>query len=146
MKKTNQDEKEIATRILTDAFDQNPSVNFVVKQDIHRKSRIRALMEYSCALCDRFGEIWLSENKSGCALLLFPDAKRTSLQTILWDIKLAMVAIGLHRVRSVMRREALIRAFHPKKPFAYLWFIAVDPDHQRSGTGSQLLSRDCRIS
>ncbi len=139
MIKANIDDRLSVVSILSRAFDDNKSVNYVVKQGTARKKRIGKLMEYSFDICNNFGEVWLSDNKEACALILFPDQKRISLKTIFWDTRLAVSVIGLNRVKRVMEREAKIKALHPPGPFTYLWFIGVDSARQGEGVGSRLL-------
>lgn len=139
MKKALPSQKAQVIEILTESFEKNKSVNYVVKQDDRRKERIRGLMNYSYNVCNAFGEVWISEDEQACALVLYPDKKRTTLSAVLWDIKLAVSVIGLSRVGQVLARESKIKAFHPKHPFSYLWFIGVNPTFQNSGKGSRLL-------
>jgi ribosomal protein S18 acetylase RimI-like enzyme len=139
MKKPRPSQKARVVEILTESFDENKSVNYVVKQDSNRKSRLRGLMDYCYNVCEAFGEVWISEDEQACALILHPDKKRTKLRAILWDVKLAFSVIGLSRVGQVMARESKIKKFHPKEPFSYLWFIGVDPSLQNNGKGSRLL-------
>jgi ribosomal protein S18 acetylase RimI-like enzyme len=96
-------------------------------------------VEYSFDVCNAFGEVWMSEDLQACALILFADKKRTSLRTILWDLKLAFSVIGLNRVSAVLKRETLLKSHHPKNPFAYLWFIGVNPSNQNRGIGSAFI-------
>jgi GNAT superfamily N-acetyltransferase len=110
-----------------------------VKKDQKREGRIEGLMEYSFDVCNAFGEVWMSEDFQACALILFPDKKRTSLKTILWDLRLALSVIGLDRISAVLRRESMIKNHHPKEPFAYLWFIGVNPLKQNRGIGSAFI-------
>ena len=130
---------KLIVEILSKAFKDNNSVRFVVKQDASRQRRISRLMEYSLKMCTAFGEVWLSDDEKSCALILLPDKKKTTIKTILWDLKLAFSVIGLSRVFSVLKREALVKKDHPKIPFCYLWFIGVEPEHQGKGIGSSLL-------
>lgn len=139
MKKANSDNKERIVDILSKSFDANRSVNYVVRQGRNREARIRRLMEYSFEVCHRFGKVWISDDKLGCALVLMPEKKRTSFHTIAWDLRLALSAIGLTRVTAVMKRESRVKTFHPKVPYCYLWFIGVDPKHQSRGIGSRLM-------
>lgn len=126
--------------ILCDSFDTNNSVNYVVKQDENRKQRIRNLMAYSFEVCYLFGEILLSDDKKACALILFPEKKKTTLKTILLDLKLAISCVGLTRVLKVLDRDSKIKRFHPKKPIYYLWFIGVSAADQGKGIGRVLLN------
>lgn len=113
--------------ILTKSFDDNRSVNYVVRQDRNRLRRIRGLLDYSFKVCNAFGDVWMSCDEQAWALVLYPDKRRFGIKSISWDIELAISVIGLSRVGSVLEREAKIKAHHPKKPFSYLWFIGVDP-------------------
>lgn len=139
MRRATVNDRQLVIDILKKSFEDNRSVNYVVKQDQKREDRIKGLMQYSFDVCNSFGEVWISEDLQACALLLFPDKKRTSLKTILWDLKLALSVIGLDRVTAVLRRESMIKNFHPKKPFAYLWFIGVNPAKQNKGIGSAFI-------
>jgi ribosomal protein S18 acetylase RimI-like enzyme len=125
--------------ILRSAFDDNKNVNYVVKQDEKRAERIKDLMTYSFNMCNTFGEVWIADDEQACALILFPDKKRTSFRTLLWDLKLALSVIGIDRVSAVLKREAMIKSNHPKEPIAYLWFIGVNPQSQSKGHGSAFL-------
>lgn len=139
MKRADLNQKFLVADILSKAFDDNKSVNYVVNQDGNRHKRIRGLMEYSYNVCDAFGDVWISEDAEACALVLHPDKKRSTLNSVLWDAKLALSVIGLSRVAQVLSRESKIKSFHPKEPFNYLWFLGVRPEFQGSGKGSQLL-------
>ena len=138
MTKATSSDKSIILDILTRSFDDNKSVNYVVKQGHKRVDRIRALMNYSFNVCNEFGEVWISGDQQACALILFPDRKRSSLRALLWDLKLALSVKGIERVNAVLKREAMIKANHPKEPIAYLWFIGVNP--QLQGKASEVPS------
>lgn len=144
MRKATSSDKPLILDILTCSFDDNKSVNYVVEQDRNRVDRIRKLMDYSYNVCNEFGEVWISDDQQACALILFPDKKRSTFRTLLWDLKLAFSAIGIDRVNAVLKREAMIKSNHPKAPFAYLWFIGVNPQFQRKGIGSELLGKVIR--
>lgn len=139
MKKPLPSQKARVVEILTESFDNNKSVNYVVKQDSSRKSRLLGLMQYCYNVCEAFGEVWISEDEQACALILHPDKKRISFRAIWWDLKLAFSVIGPFRVSKVMARESKIKKSHPKDPFSYLWFIGVRPSFQNNGKGSRLL-------
>lgn len=69
-KGTKKDEKLII-ELLTRSFNDDKSVNYMVIQNERRIERITALMNYSFEMCYHFGEILISENNNGCALLLY---------------------------------------------------------------------------
>jgi ribosomal protein S18 acetylase RimI-like enzyme len=139
MRRATPNQKSLIVDTLTQSFDDNKSVNYVVKQGSTREQRIRGLMDYSFNVCSAFGEVWTSDDEQACALILLPDKKKTTLDAIMWDAKLAFSVIGLDRVGKVLGRESKIKTFHPKEPFSYLWFIGVKPQAQNNGVGSKLL-------
>src|SRR5688500_1294081 len=113
MRKGTINDKALVIEILRSAFDDNKSVNYVVKQDEKRAERIKGLMAYSFNMCIIFGEVWIADDDHACALILFPDKKRSSFRTLLWDLKLALSVIGIDRVSAVLKREAMIKSNHP---------------------------------
>ena len=124
---------------LTESFEDNRSVNYIVKQDKKRNQRIRKLMEYSFEMCYSFGEVFLSENKKGCVLIMLPDKKKTTLKTIVLDANLVLSSIGLLNTKKALNKESKIKKFHPDELMYYLWFIGVDPMEQHKGIGSALM-------
>src|SRR5688572_17765762 len=102
MIKATASDKPLMLDILCASFDDNKSVNAVVRQDRHRLQRIRGLMDYSYKYCNAFGEVWLSDNRQACAMLMFPDQKCINIQTLGWDLKLAINVIGFTQIRIVV--------------------------------------------
>lgn len=146
MRKALETDRLLVIDILVKSFENNKSVNHIVKQDRLRSKRIRALMDYSFSVCLLAGEIWISDDNAGCALVLYPHRKKTRVWSIFLDIKLAFSAIGVFRVSSILRREKQIKRHHPDREFLYLWFIGVDPVRQKQGIGSRLLAHVVDIS
>lgn len=132
-------DKELIVDILAKSFNDNKSVNYIVKQDERRESRVKKLMEYSFDVCYLFGDVFVSEDRKGCALIVMPDKKKTTLKSVVLDAKLVLSVIGLSNVKKAMSREAAINKLHPKEPFYYLWFIGVEPSDQNKGIGSVLM-------
>lgn len=140
MIKASSKDKAIVTEILCQSFETNNSVNFVIKQDKNRLKRIRVLMEYSFDICDMFGQVYLSDDRNACALILLPDRKKTNLRTILLDIKLAFTCVGIKRLFKVLNRNSKIKNAYPFQSVFYLWFIGVKIAEQNKGIGGALLS------
>ncbi|MBB5440658.1 GNAT superfamily N-acetyltransferase [Pedobacter sp. AK017] len=131
-------DKERIIEILTFAFESNASVNYIVNQDEQRMERIRNLMRYSVRVCSVFGKVVLSDDRNAAALVMH-GPKGFSLRALLWELELIFRVSGLSNLKTVLRREALIKAQHPLKTFYYLWFIGVHPAHRGHGIGSDLL-------
>jgi ribosomal protein S18 acetylase RimI-like enzyme len=140
MIKATKEDKNIVIQILAAAFNNNQSVNYIVKQDANTKKRIEILMDYCFESCYAFGEVLLNEDKTACALIMYNHQKKTNLASIIRNIKLIMGAIGIMNIKKAIAREALIKKVHPvQMPFTYLWYIGVAPEQQQQGIGTQLL-------
>lgn len=140
MIKVEYSDKKLVVDILTKSFDTNQSVNYIVKQDKKRVQRVRSLMDYSFDACNLFGDVFLSDDKKACALITYPDKKKTTLKSILLDIKLILSSVGLKNIKKTLVRESLIKKIQPNVLKYYLWFIGVDPEYQNEGIGSVLLN------
>lgn len=132
-------DKAIVIDILTQSFLDNKSVNYVIKDDNKKLQRIRSLIDYSFEICFLFGKVLLSDDKKGCALILFPEKKKTTIKSILLDVKLVVTCLGVKNLLKTLDRESKIKKLHPTVPFVHLWFIGVDPTYQNRGIGSKLL-------
>lgn len=140
MVKAKQTNKNLVVDILTKSFENNQSVNYIAKQDEKKLTRIRSLMDYSFEICYSFGDVFLSEDRKACALVLYPDKKKTTFKSILLDIKLILSCIGIENIKKALARESKIKQLQPKELMYYLWFIGVDPKYQNEGIGSILLN------
>ncbi len=129
----------IVVDILSKSFDDNQSINYIVKQDHLRKERIKELMSYSFDVCLAKGQIFISDDEQACGLILHPEGKIGWLKTIRLDFNLAINSIGITRVGKVLKRERQIKIHQPKCSFYYLWFIGVHPDSQGKGIGSKFI-------
>lgn len=78
-------DRKLIVELLTQSFEDNQSVNYIIQQDKRRLQRIRALMRYSIGVCCLFGDVWLSEDKKACALILYPQLKKTTLRSVWLD-------------------------------------------------------------
>lgn len=146
MRRANSTDKELIIDILTQSFESNQSVNYIVKQDAKRTERIRALMDYSFEVCKLFGDVFISEDNKACALVVYPDKKKTNLRAILLDVKLILQCIGAKKLKKALAREALIKKIQPKETMTYLWFIGVNLADQNQGIGSKMLEAIIRLS
>ncbi|MGY4383924.1 hypothetical protein ACVWYN_000950 [Pedobacter sp. UYP24] len=133
------EDKYLVVNILTESFGDNQSVSFIIKHDEKRRQRVKVLMDYSYELCHSFGEVYLSNDKKACALVLYPDKKRTTLKSTLLDIKLIFSCIGIENIGKALSRERKIKHRQHQGPMYYLWFIGVNPRYQNTGIGKKLL-------
>lgn len=139
MVKAQKNDRELIVSILTTAFADNKSVNYIISHRSQKEKRIKALMEYSYDLCELFGDIYISEDKTGCALIMKPDLKKTTIRSIYLDAKFILTCIGLANIKKAINRESKVQQEHPKGLLYYLWFIGVEKTAQNKGIGSHLL-------
>ncbi len=135
----NKSEELIIIDILSSAFKDNLSTNFVIKQDSKKKIRLKTLIQYSIFYGQNFGKIYLSEDLSSCAIILNPKSKKITASTIIWDIRLIFKCIGLKNAYKVLKRESLIKSYHPKSDYLHLWYIGVSSNQQGNGLGTKLM-------
>ncbi len=139
MQKGTHSDKALIIDILAKAFDNNKSVNYIVRQDKRRTERIRELANYSFEMCLLFGEIFISEDRTACALILFPDKKRTTPGSAILDLRLIIKAMGVSNLLKVLKREKIINKMHPPRLLYHIWYIGVEPQQQGKGAGTLLL-------
>lgn len=132
-------DKQTVMDILTDSFRDNRSVNYVIPQNSRKMERIQKLMAYSFDVCFTSGDVYLSDCRKACALVSYPDRRKTSLQSIWRDLKLGAAVFGISRTLKVLNREKLIKKHHPSSNMFYLWFIGVQSGFQKTGIGKGLL-------
>ncbi len=125
--------------ILVESFLDNKSIQDIVKQDAKREERLELLIEYSIFMGEAFGKIYLNKEMSASAIVIDSERKKTTLTSIIWNVKLAFSVIGLKNALSVLKRLSLISKFYPDSPYVYLWFIGVKSEEQGKGLGSELL-------
>lgn len=146
MKRATRADKALVTAILSQSFAHNRSVLAAVRRKGDTQKHIRGLMDYAFDLCIRYGDVLLSDDRQGCALLLYPDRKPENLYTRWLDLRLVWQSIGWKNLAKVKARRQLVQAVRPEVPMAYLWFIGVQPDRRRSGTGGKLLEEVKQIA
>lgn len=140
MIKASYNDKALVIDILTKSFDTNQSVNYIVKQGPNRINHIKYLMKYSFEICYMFGDVFLSDDKNACALILYPEQKKSNLKAILLDVKLILNSVGITNISKALSRESKIKSAYPKDELMYyIWFIGVYPDKQNKGIGTELL-------
>ena len=140
MRIANYNDKKRVIGILSQSFESNQSVNYIAKQDGIRLIRVNALMDYSFEMCYLFGSVFMSDDKSACARILYPDKKKTTVKSIILDIKLLINCIGISNIGKAIDRESKINKLQPNELMCYLWFIGVDPKYQGLGKGSELMT------
>ena len=94
-------------------------------------------MEFQFDLSILNGSVFLSDDQKGCILYL--DKFNFSFQKIWLELKLLFKCVGIENTFKILKREKLLKKFHPKEKFIHLWLMAVVPNQQGNGIGSKLL-------
>ena len=133
-------DKSTVVQILSRSFQDNKSVNYIIRQDHKRFVRLNKLMEYSFLTCMDFGEVYLTQDRQCCALVLFPDQKRVTLDAIWRDLKLIFFVTGLGALPKILKRESLIKKKYPSDiDLYYIWFVGSIPESQGEGKGTLMM-------
>ncbi|MDX2234343.1 MAG: GNAT family N-acetyltransferase [Hyphomonadaceae bacterium] len=129
-------------RTLARAFATDPVVDYFVRADHRRERALATWFDFAMA---RFGlpgdETWMTQDARAVALWLPPPQAALNLTVAqeLAALPVFLSVVGLSRVGRMQRLRTAFDAHHPKAPHWYLFFLAVDPDHQGQGLGSTVL-------
>jgi ribosomal protein S18 acetylase RimI-like enzyme len=124
--------------LLCHAFDQDPHINWMVRQDARRVVAIRHLFRLLLAP-SRGGRLHVTPDLSAAALWFAPGEAASGLTGDLafllryWPI--ASWKAALPKALRLRRLQSL----RPNQPHYYLQLLAVAPAAQRRGLGSRLL-------
>lgn len=72
-------------------------------------------------------------------MVVYIDKIYPSIQKIYWEIELLFTCIGVENAFKTLKRENLLKAYHTKEPFKYLWLMGVRPECQGKGIGNKLI-------
>lgn len=133
--------KKKAIDILFNSFQDNKSVNYLIPQLADKQNRIKALMGYSFEVCSLFGKVYISDDDRACALVSFPERKKTNIKSLIAEIFLIFNSIGFGNIAKAIQREKAISKHYPKENIYYLWFIGVSPAFQGQGIGEKLMRK-----
>ncbi|MEZ4503216.1 MAG: GNAT family N-acetyltransferase [Dehalococcoidia bacterium] len=123
--------------VLGAAFDDDPVLNWLVRQDERRSEAIAALFrEVTRHAYIQFGETYLLEDGSGAAVWRPPGVTEPETPALEAEWPEIVGPRGFDHLRAsgpVMARH------HPAETHAYLFALGVDPEAQRGGRGSALI-------
>ena len=140
MRLADKKDKMQVVNILTSAFIDvliPNSINFVIKNDVKRRERLKFLMEFQFDIALELGCIFISDDSKGC--IIYINQWKLTFKRIILEVKLLFKVIGIENVFQVLKREKLIKSHHPKEDFRHLWLMGVTPEAQGTGVGSKLL-------
>ena len=107
MRKAQKSDLSLVVEILSSSFDENPSVNWVVKQDRKIGKRIQVLCKYAFLTALARGGVYISSDEKGVALCYKYNEKKESLTDYWNQLILALRAIGLKRIPEVLNENRI---------------------------------------
>jgi ribosomal protein S18 acetylase RimI-like enzyme len=134
-----------AARLITDALLHDPGWLAVgPKGTGHRRFVANRFHRTVLKVTDRYGGpiygAFRDSELAGVAVTFapgrYPPPRRTEARYVL-----AFLVAGPGPVVRGLKTGKVQDSGHPEDPHVYLWFLAVDPAHQRCGVGRALLAR-----
>jgi GNAT superfamily N-acetyltransferase len=132
-------DKPLVVDLLVQCFCDSKNIHYIIEKDNVGKRHLKVLMSYAFDHCMNFGEIFLSEDRQACALVLYPEKKILSIETLWQQLSLVVKSSGAQYFKRISARQKVIRQIHPHDLKFHLWFMGVKPDMQGKGTGSRIL-------
>jgi GNAT superfamily N-acetyltransferase len=125
--------------VLRRAFDADPVVNWVVRQDGGRESAMVWLFRLTLDLAMPLGHVYTTEDGLGVALWTPPGRLGAGKLRQAWRLPGFVRAVGVRRLPRVVPAVAALGTRHPRPRHWYLSELAVDPPAQGRGIGGALL-------
>ena len=138
-------EYDDAARVITDALVDDPG--WLAVGPPHRGHRHRVARSFhraALSVMDRYGRpiygAFEGERLVGVAATFAPGRYPPPAHTFVRYVPGFLLA-GPGPIVRGLRFAAIQEKGHPEEDHVYLWFLAVDPRHQRGGIGRALLAR-----
>ncbi len=123
--------------MLARAFDDDPFINFLMKQDRTRTCRIASWAQDAATVSIDLSETYVTEDYSGAALWTPPEQAH-HLGRFARYRRISRFAGPIGALR-LSRALDMVDACDPVLPHFYLRIIGVEPDQQRRGIASRLM-------
>jgi GNAT superfamily N-acetyltransferase len=129
--------------VLARAFDADPFINWVVRQDSRRAQRFTATFDVALRRMSKsLNETFTTTSLDACAIWKRPHQHALGLfeqLELLPAFARVMGWRGLPRFSRLLERAQTLHDQLAPAPHYYLFMLGVDPAQQRRGLGSQLL-------
>ncbi len=121
-------DQDIIIGIVTNAFEQNPRAQAIMKQKNPTRS-VRHMTEYAYSLVERMDGIYLSEDKTTVLFYYLKSQYNRTLVDYLRYGSMFMKAIKPSQLFPTMKREKYIASLRPSyEDYIYVWVLASDPN------------------
>ena len=121
-------DRNIIISIVTNAFEQNPRVQAMMKKKNPARS-VRLMTEYAYQLVEKFDGIYLSEDKTTVLFYYRNSQYRRTFVDYLKYGKMFIQAIKPSQLFPTMKREKYIKSLRPRvNDYIYVWILGSNPD------------------
>ncbi len=123
------------------AFEGDPVINWVIRDDEKRPKMLRRYFNYFLAESIPYGEVNTSEGMEACAVWVPPGvwAKLPPLLEYVRTLPELLRWTGFRRLRRYIEVDRMEYVKKPAMPHYFLVFLGVKPEQQGKGLGSMLL-------
>ena len=132
MKRATLADKDIVVKIISETFDNNPSLNMVIGDKGNRKKKIKRLAEYAFIKSLIRNGVYISNNKMGTALFYRSDISAFNLKVIFYELRFAF-SLPLSLMIQALKRESYLKEHRFKGTHYYFWFFGVQKGGEKAG-------------
>lgn len=137
VKKAGPDDSYYCITTLTEAFNNDPVINWFIRQDRRRDMALRLFFRIAYnSLTLPHGHVYTSDERCGVALWTPPGKWKLGSIEQASLIPAYAKAFGLKRLNQVLPPISRMQKHHPRFPHYYLFALGVKPELQRRGIGS----------
>jgi ribosomal protein S18 acetylase RimI-like enzyme len=140
VRKATEQDLDRLVQSLSRAFDDDPVVNWILRQDVRRADAFETLFR-TCLekLCLKHGWVLTTDNLAGCALWYPPGTSKIGFLQQLRMLPQMIVGASLRGLPRLIGVLDTMDKHHPKADHFYLQFMGVEPDQQGKGFGAALM-------
>ena len=126
MRPATKSDKKLVVQIITETFEQNPGVNWLLKQGGDRKKKIKRLAEFTFVKARIRNGVFVSSNSKGVAICYKFNVRKFSLSELYYELKFSLTSINISRIPKVLKRENYRKKQRPQSgKYLYFWFLGV---------------------
>lgn len=138
MKKAIRRDKELVAKIIEEAYADNPSVVWVLRNDRFFRYRLRVLSRYCFEKGLANDGLYISSDQQGISIFYRLEKERNNFRSFYREMLLVLLGIGLFRLPGVMKRDTMIRRMREPKSGLYFWMFAVKSKHRGGGSAKEM--------
>jgi hypothetical protein len=139
-------------RIIEESFKGNPSVTWVVKNDLKMEHRLTILAEYIFDLGLLKKGVYLSTDETAIAVCYKNNIFVNPIIQLYYQLRLLLKAVGIKKICGTIKRQAYFKKHRRgEENFLYFWVFGASDEGKGHGGAKELqediyqLSEDTRL-